>query len=209
MDDLSLVNIALNEVGQTALRSLDTLETVDGRQTGADVQTAVMQLDRIKRAVLSEADWNCARKRKQLVKIGTGSTDNGSLGEWNYAYRLPPDCLVVRRFVSSSWDFCHAKFSVEIDSQDKRILYTNHGNDKIVYTCNMTDVNRWSATLYDACGTRLSVEFATAIARDSKLAMTQMEKYLKKIELASGVDEAEGGIEVEMGRDLVSVRGHW
>lgn len=209
MTDLELVNIALNEVGQTALRSLDTLETVDGRQTGADVQTAVLQLDRIKRAVLSEADWNCARKRKQFVKIGTNSTDNGSLGEWDLAYRVTPDCLVVRRFVSSSWSCCHAKFSVEIDSQDKKILYTNHGNGKVVYTCNMTDVNRWSATLYDACGTRLSVEFATAIVRDSKLALAQMDKYLKKIELASGVDESEGGIEVEMSNDLVSVRGHW
>jgi hypothetical protein len=70
----------------------------------------------------------------------------------------------------------------------------------------MLDVNRWSPTLVDACATRLSVEFATAIARDVKLADAQIVKYMKKIELATGIDEAEGGIESMRDADLVNVR---
>jgi hypothetical protein len=166
-----------------------------------------LQLDRIKRAVLSEADWNCARKRAEFARIGTNSMDNGSFGEWRYAYRVPPDCLTVRRFVGQVYFGRNAKFSRELDAEHKPILFTNHGPSAfVVYTVDMLDVNRWSPTLVDACATRLSVEFATAIARDVKLADAQIVKYMKKIELATGIDEAEGGIESMRDADLVNVR---
>jgi len=199
MDDLSLVNQTLNEIGQSPVTSLDNTVNSD------TITTALLQLDRIKRAVLRAHDWNCARTRKALTLVGAVD-DNDSLGEWSYAYRLPADCLAVRRFVSDDSCVKYAKFSVEIDSEDKRILYTNYGNDKIVYTRDLMDVNRWDSLLCDACSTRLAVEFATAIPRDIKMSLGIMEIYEKKILQAQGVDEAECGIESVYSGDLVSVR---
>lgn len=199
MDDLTLVNRALNEIGQVALTSLDNTTNND------TIATALLHLESIKRAALRAHDWNCARTRKVLTLVGAVD-DNGSLGEWKYAYRIPPDCLAVRRFVSNVTEIRYAKFSVEIDSEDKRILYTTNGNDKIVYTKDLLDVNRWDALLADACVTRLAGEFAMAIPHDLKLAAGLWEAYEKKKLEAEGVDDAESGVESVYGDDLVSVR---
>jgi hypothetical protein len=150
---------------------------------------------------LRARDWNCARKRADLAAV-----DNNSLGEWSAAYRLVPDCLAVRRFVSTDECIAHAKFSVELDDEDKPILYTNDGNGKIVYTTNLTDINRWDVMLYDVAVTRFAHELAKALARDMKLATTLWQLYVAKMEEVSGVDEAEGGVEQTFDKTLVTVR---
>ena len=196
MIDLDLVNQALNECGQKEVTSLDNTNNSN------IVATANRQLDRIKRAVLRTRDWNCARKRATLDALDP----NLSLGEWTLAYRLPPDCLAVRRFVSEFDDIKRAKFSVESDPDDKRILFTRHGNNKIVYTANLLDVNRWDPLLFDACATRLAIQFAITIPRDLKFMQALQGVYQAKIEETTGVDEAEGGIDVVYDRTLVNVR---
>lgn len=196
MTDLDLVNQAFNECGQ---KQIDTL---DNTNNSAMVATANRQLDRIKRAVLRTRDWNCARKRA-IVDVLDASL---SLGEWTQAFRLPPDCLAMRRFVSDFKHVKYAKFSVESDPDDKRILFTTHGNNKIVYTANLLDVNRWDSLLFDACATRLAIQFAITIPRDLKFMQALQSVYQAKIEETTGVDEAEGGIEVFYDSTLVDVR---
>jgi hypothetical protein len=202
MTDLDLVNQALNEVGQKRIVSLDN--TISSEI----IATANFQLDRIKRAVLRTHDWNCARRRKELDVLDSGL----SLGEWAAAYRVPVDCLAVRRFISDIPEVAHAAFSVEDDPDDKKILFTNSGTNKIVYTANLLDVNRWDALLFDACATRLAMQFAITIPRDLKFMETLFKLYQEKIQEAAGVDETEGGIESVYGRDLVTIRwndGGW
>src|ERR1043166_7135399 len=178
MDDLTLVNRALNEIGQSPVPSLDNTTNNN------TIATALLHLDPIKRATLRAADWNCARRRKALASVNAADGTNDSLGEWSKAYRLPPDCLAVRRFVSTERCIKYAKFSVEIDDEDKRVLYTNDGNSKIVYTGDLLDCNRWDSLLIEACMTALAIEFALAISRDTKAAMEMMKLYQGKIEIA-------------------------
>lgn len=196
MTDLDLVNQALNEMGQNRITSLDN--TIQS----ATVATANVQLIRIKRAVLRTRDWNCARKRAELVEV----PGDPSLGEWSQAYRLPVDCVAMRRFVSTYDDVKHAKFSVENDAEDKKILFTDCGTNKIVYTADLTDVNRWDPLLFDACATRLAIQFAITFARDLDFLTTLWKVYANKIEEAAGVDDSEGGIEDVYAKDLVTVR---
>jgi hypothetical protein len=191
-----LVNRALNEVGQKRITSLDN--TISSEI----IATANIQLDRVKRAVLRMRDWNCARRRKVLDVLDA----NLSLGEWNQAYRVPSDCLAVRRFISDIEGQRYAKFSVEDDPPDKKILFTTHGTDKIVYTANLLDVNRWDALLFDACVTRLAIQFAITIPRDLKFMQALQSVYQSKIDEAVGVDEGEGGIENIYDSTLVDVR---
>src|ERR1043166_7447863 len=109
MDDLTLVNRALNEIGQSPVPSLDNTTNNN------TIATALLHLDPVKRATLRAVDWNCARRRKQLTLINEADGTNDSLGEWTKAYRLPGEVLAVRRFVSTDNCIKHAKFSRELD----------------------------------------------------------------------------------------------
>lgn len=194
--NLDLVNQALNEMGQARIPSLDNTNN------SALVDTANFQLARVKKAVLRVRDWNCARKRRELDALDAGL----SLGEWSLAYRLPPDCVAVRRFVSTCPETAHAPFSVERDPDDKPILFTNCGNNKIVYTALIDDVNRWDPLLFDACASRLAVQFAITLNKDLKFLQSCWQAYQMKIEEAAGVDEAESGVERVIRSDFVGVR---
>jgi hypothetical protein len=194
--DIELVNQALTEIGQDKIVSLDN--TVSSKV----IQTAIFQLPRIKQAVLRTHDWNCARRRAPLNLL----SEDVSLGEWVFNYRLPAGCLAARRFVGITDDEKYQKFSVEQDQDGKHVLLTNLENARLVYTHNLLDVNRWDALLFDACGTRLAIQFAISFARDLKFLTSLWEVYKSKIEEAAGVDEAEGGIESAYNFDMVTVR---
>lgn len=194
--DIDLVNQALTEVGQDKIPSLDN--TVNSKV----IQTAIFQLPRCKKAVLRTNDWNCARRRKALDLL----PDDHSLGEWSHSYRLPPDCLAVRRFVGINDEERSQKFSVEQDQDGKPLFLTNVTDAKIVYTHDLEDVNRYDALLFDACATRLAIQFAISFPRDLKFMTSLWEIYRGKIEEAVGADEAEGGIESVYEYDMVTVR---
>lgn len=198
MTDLDMVNQALNEIGQKAVTSLDNTVASE------TIVTANFQLPRVKQAVLRVRNWGFARRRKQLDALDPAL----SLGQWTQAYRLPPDCVAVRHFISAinNPQEMHAERSVEIDAEDKRILFTSDGTDKIVYTTYLLDVNRWDALAYDCCATRLAAEFATIMLRDFKLAAGFWEKYKEKLDEADGVDKAESGIQSIYDSTLVDVR---
>lgn len=193
--DLDMVNASLALVG------MDKLASLDNTTNNKVIEVANGFLPRVKRAVLRAHDWNCARRRREL-----NATTNDSLGEWTYAFRLPDDCLAVRRFVSPYEATAYATYSVELDSQDKRILYTDCGVAKVVYTAEFTDVNRWDALLFDAAVTRLAIEFAAVFPRDSKWVQMNWELYQKKIDEAAGVNETEGGLERVYSDSIASVR---
>lgn len=194
--DLDLTNQALTEIGQDKIPALDN--TVNSKV----IQTAIFQLPRCKQAVLRINDWNCARRRIALNLL----TDDFSLGEWFFSYRLPTDCLAVRRFVGLNEEERSQKFSVEQDQDGKPLLLTNVDQAKIVYTHNLTDVNRFDALLFDACATRLAIQFAISFPRDLKFLTSLWEVYKSKVEEAVGADEAEGGIESSYAYDMVTVR---
>lgn len=194
--DTDLVNQALTEIGQDRIISLD--DTVNSKV----IQTANFQLPRIKPAVLRTRDWNCARRRAALDLLPTDL----SFGEWGFSYSLPANCLAVRRFVGLTEEDRGQRFSVEQDDNGKPILLTNVDNAAIVYTFNLTDVNRWDSLLFDACATRLAIQFAISFARDLKFLTSLWEVYKAKLEEAMGVDESEGGIEKVSSREIINVR---
>jgi hypothetical protein len=196
-NDLSLANTALNLIGSDRVASLDN--TVSSKV----IQTVNQFLPLAKQETLRARDWNCVRGRAALAELDATVL---AMGEWSQAYRLPVDCLCMRRFISTFEDVKHAKFSVEIDSDGKRILFTNDGTDKIVYTRNITDVNRWDSLLFNACALRLAWYLTGPIVRDFKLQQSMLQSFAAQFEEACGVDEGEGGVDNPYDRTLVTVR---
>jgi hypothetical protein len=140
------------------------------------------------------------------------TTNNESLGEWAYSYRTPSDCLAVRRFVGEHRCGPFNRFSWESDTEGKRVLYCDIADAKIVYTGNLTDVNRWDSLLINACVGMLGERLAASFAKDMKMAMAFASAALQKFDDAVGVDEAEGQREIEVSTGFVDVRngsGDW
>lgn len=192
--DLSLSNAALNLIGSDRIASLDnTVSSV--------IQTVNQFLPLAKQETLRVRDWNAVRGRAELAEV-----TNTSLGEWSKAYRLPTDCLCMRRFVSVWRDIKFARYSVEIDDDDKRTLFTTDGTNKIVYTRNITDVNRWDSLLFNACALRVAWYLAGPIVRDFKLQQGMLQSLAAQFEEACGVDEGEGGLDNPYDRTLLTVR---
>lgn len=192
--DLTLANAALGMIGQTPLTTLDN--TVH-----SNVISLVNQfMPLAKEETLRARDWNSVRGRATLNAV-----DNET-SEWVYAFRLPVDCLCVRRFDSDIEYIKHAAFSVEIDAENKRILYTTNGTNKIVYTRNITDVTLWNNLLFGTCAVRLAYYLAGPIVRDHKLLQVKLRELREAYDEAVGVDESEGQFEYVLSRDLVNVR---
>lgn len=192
--DLDLANVALGMIGQAPLLNLSN--TVNSQLIG--LVNSFLPIAR--EEVLRARDWNAARARATLAAVTNDSS------EWAYAFRLPADCLAMRRF-DSEYDYIkHAKFSVEIDAEDKPVLYTDSGTSKIVYTKNLTDVNRWDALLFHTGAVRLAYYLAGPVVRDHKLLQVKLQELQAAFDEGVGVDETEGGTEDVYSADLVNVR---
>lgn len=197
--DIDLANTALNFIGSDRIASLDNV--VNSKV----VQSVNQYLPLAKQETLRARDWNCVRARATLPALDAHAL---SLGEWSAAYRVPPDLLCMRRFVSTSNYIKFAAYSIEIDEDGKRVLYTNLGSDKIVYTRNVTDVNRWDSLLFGAAALKLAMFLTGPIVRDFKMAQAMMAHLAVQFEEAIGVDEGEGRLDQVYDSTLVSVR-YW
>jgi len=192
--DLDLANFACDLIGQDHVPSL---------VTSLNNKTVVAIngcLTNVKEQALRARDWNCARRRATLAP-----TTNESLGEWAFAYFTPTDCLAVRRFIGDAIGHKH-RFSWELNAAHKHILYCNVENAAIVYTGNITDVNRWDRLLFNAAASMLAARLASSFARDVKLADKFLADAFREFDEAVGVDEAEGEREQESSTGFVDVR---
>lgn len=195
--DIDLVNAALQMIGEDRIASLDN--TVASKK----VQICNQFLPLAKQETLRARDWNCCRGRAALASLDAQAL---SLGEWASAYRLPADFLCMRRFISINSDSAFSPYNVEIDADDKKVLFTNCGNNKIVYTRNITDVNRWDSLLFGACVLKLAWFLVGPLIRDFKAQIAMVQQFAAQFEEAIGVNEGEGGHDRAYDDTLVSVR---
>jgi hypothetical protein len=194
--DLDLANTALQLIGEDRV-------SLDNMVGSKKIQVVNQFLPLAKQETLRARDWNRARGRATLAAL---DAETLSLGEWSKAYRLPPDCLCFRRFVSTDPDTQFAAYNVEIDADDKQVLFTNCGTNKVVYTRNITDVNRWDSLLFAACAAKLAMDLAGPLIRDFKLQAAAFQMAQAKFDEAIGVNEGEGGHDRVYDDTLVSVR---
>lgn len=206
--DLDMANMALGLIGQDTVSSLTPPTSLNNKVVNSIVQF----LPAVKEGSLRARDWHCARKRAALAAVA-----NESMDEWRFAYATPDDCLAVRRMVDdrrwvTGWvNWSRSPFAWEVRSDGKRILYTNVENAKIVYTANITDVNRWDRLLFNAATGLLASRLGSAFSRDIKLAEKFLQDAFREFDEAVGVDEAESTREQETSTDFTDVRlgGNW
>ena len=172
---LDMVNKALANLGQQPIVNLESTNTTP---TAILVQSSVPI---ITEAILTEADWNCARKTAKLVKMA-----NVKPMGWKNAFALPtePPCLQIvqisldggETFIDLNDYYNHNAGPKEaLFDVDEKYLLTNADAVSIKYTA-LVDHSKFDAGLADAFSARLAAELCYAITASAANA-----EYLHKV----------------------------
>lgn len=179
---IDLVNDALATLGEQPIVDID-----------AEHATSTTILVRCKyplvqRALLMEADWNCARKTKKLHKLDVPNT-NG----YKHTYQLPkdPECLQVQqisfdgeRYVDVSNYYNWHKGPRELDFDvDGDTLLANADQVWIKYTA-LIDPGFFDPLLATAFSARLAAELSYAIPASASLGQYLEQVANKKLKKA-------------------------
>lgn len=173
---LDMVNKALATLGQQPLVNLESTNTTP---------TAILVKNSVSittEAILTEADWNCARTTAKLIKK---ANTNKALG-WKNSFAIPtdPQCLqVVQISLDNGYTFIDLNDYYNYNAGPKESLFDIDGNQilsnaeavTIKYTA-LVDHSKFDAALADAFSARLAAELCYAIT-----ASTSNAEYLQKI----------------------------
>jgi len=114
LSKVDICNIALAHLGEAAIRALD-----DPSRRARLCQTAI---DAAIKTVLSDLDWNFARRLKKLHEVLDVTPPAGY-----YAYALPSDCVVPRelhpRGSRRAWEINGTNLVTNIDPETGVHLY--------------------------------------------------------------------------------------
>lgn len=136
MTETGIANLALGNLGIS--RQIGNLGTE--RSLEANVMRQWFEICRDN--VLGDFKWQFA-----AAFVAPGLVAQNPTTEWAYAYRYPPNCLVVRRILSGLRTDVRASrvpFRIVADSAGQ-LIYTDMQNAMIEYTFQQTDPSKFSA----------------------------------------------------------------
>lgn len=169
--------LGLIEIVNDALATLGEQPIVNLEKENA-TSTSILVLNKyplVQRALLMEADWNCARRTQKLVRLDLPAT-NG----YKYTFQLPkdPECLHVHQISIDNgesyvdlnayynWNAGHKDSFFDIDD-DK--LLCNSETVWIKYTA-LIDPSKFDPFLATAFSAMLAAELAYAVPASTTLA---------------------------------------
>ena len=182
---VKIVNLAYAAIGEGAITSI----------SGTDAKSilAAQVWDDILEEVLSEHDWNFAKKRVALAQDATAPTGE----EWEYRYALPSDYVKARGIEP-------AKTPYVIESGYLLTNYDNTDGDDLVllYTRFETNPAMFSAAFISCLSFRLAAQFAFKQVRGSSNTQDRMfALYDRALIKAKGANQSEDYVEDEKGSD--------
>lgn len=109
---------------------------------------------------LGDYPWTFTRKFAALGLVEEDPTD-----EWAYSYRVPSDCLRVRRVMSDArQDTADTAIPFLIGQDDTgALLYTDQADAEVEYTYRVEDVSRFPADFVAALSLLLAVYIAPRV----------------------------------------------
>jgi len=184
-----LVNLALSNIGVSdAVTDLGTEATRNAETARLHYRT---EID----AVLRAHPWKFATRYVALSRV-TGSLAAPLNGDWTYSYRLPEDCLLVRRIVppdgrQRTFDPVPVPFDVTEDDWGG-LLSANAEAIDIEYTARIACPAAVRDPIFRrACTWRLAHAFALPLGRDKAQSEQAYKLYLLQIIEAQTRDQNE------------------
>lgn len=174
MDKVTICNLALGHLGA------DTISDITEQTTQAI--SCSLYYDIALGATLEAVDWSFARKERALALL-TDEAENFT--NWSYAYSYPADCVkalyIPIETVRNPQLESRIKFEISLRSDDAaKVILTDMGNAKLVYTARITNPNMFSSLFVEAFSYKLAGLLAFPVIRKSSVsqAMNQAAEYL-------------------------------
>jgi hypothetical protein len=175
MNETTICNLALGEIGSKAITSLE-----EGSQEARVCKRFYAQT---RDETLRAHQWNFATKRAVLSRL----TDAPAFG-WAFQYSLPTDFIRARTFndrdvwIGANRDF----FQLE---QDR--LLTNQETAELRYVFRQTDATKYDPLFCEVLAVRLASKIAPAITGSYNLATQLIAKGNLLISQARRIDSSE------------------
>lgn len=182
---LSLIDIVNDALATLGEQPVVNLAKENATSTSILVR---MKYPLIQRAILMEADWNCARITKQLARLKEKAKQG-----WQYAFKMPtdPECLQVVQISVDGEKFIDLNAYYNQNAGPKETLF-DIDQDKLL--CNseqvwikyigLVDVAKFDPFLASAFSARLAAELAYAIPASASLAQYLDQIATKKLKKA-------------------------
>ncbi len=175
---VDICNRALSRLGTRA-----TIQALDENSTEA--RTVSIWYAATRDTLLRAHDWNFARRRVALARLGTGPTG------WAFRYALPMDCIRLLRIASASPDAGSPRFEVAGDSASRFVL-CDEPMVEAVYTARVDNPNLYDAGFASALVDQLAAHVAYPITQKTEVAvrLAQMARAAIADAMAADVNEA-------------------
>lgn len=161
-EDITVCNLALSNIGETA--RVTSISPPDG-SAQADLCAQFFPVARD--GLLERHPWDFAMRRKALVAVDSDRSD------WAYAYEIPDEVLAVINVVaeaptndvSDNGSRTGQPFTIGIDIDGAKLLYTNVENARIEFVSRVIDSARWSPAFKKALAWELASMLAGPIIK--------------------------------------------
>ena len=171
----------------------------------ATAQAARTYYEPIRLAMLRDFPWNFAKKIKALA---VQETDPNKL--WAFSYRLPGDCVAVRRVVSGERvDTEETRIPFEVGEDDAGgLLFTDEEEAEIEYTFDQKKTERFSADFIVAFSHRLAWLMAPRVTGGdpNKLGPMNFQAYNLANLRAQGMSANEGQQDPPPDAEMIEAR---
>lgn len=175
------------DVCNWALARIAVTRTISAlTESSQEAATCSIWLDQVVDLCLRDHPWPFARRDVDLALVEEGPTP-----EWLFAYRMPSDCLRVRRIIDGKRPNLPT-YPMQIAGDDAgSLIYCDAEDAALSYTARVTDASRWPPDFADALAWRLAAEIAGPLAQSAAIADRAMRGYYGAVNkaLSNGLSE--------------------
>lgn len=179
-NQVQLCNMALTHVKVSRfIQSLD--------ENSIEAGVCKLWYDPALEQILEDADWQFATRYVALSLV-----EGNPNGEWQYAYRYPPDCVKARAIVRASIgrkDDEPPPFVIASDDSGRLIL-TDEKDAVLRYTRRITDTGMFSASFANAFACLLASKIANPLSK-SDMYKQVFQMYLDELSVAAAFNKNE------------------
>ena len=174
VSDVLICNQALSRIGNgQVIASIAEAST--------EAAACSLHLDTCRERLLAESPWPFATSYATLALVSEDPNE-----DWGYAYRVPVDCITVRR-VFPAFDSAgvggdgramvgRTVFTIGHDTAGRLLLCDLEGAG-LEYTARVTNPSFYPPSFVSALAWLLASEIAMPLARDSKVVMMALQMY--------------------------------
>lgn len=173
---IEICNVALSRLGNS--RSINSLT-----EQSKEADVCSLHFEPARDAVLSDFDWNFARKRLALADTGSPPPD------WQFAYRYPTDCMRIISIMLPGMRNpparCRVDYEVGADAElSGKLIYTDQQDAWLMYVGLVTDPNMFDALFRDAMAWRMASEIGMSLSSAPQLVQNALTMYSQIIRSA-------------------------